>query len=37
MMPDLLCIGIVLLFSLLTWGLIRGCEILGEEQSEKKS
>jgi len=34
---DFLYIGIVVVFFLLTWGLAKGCEVLGEQKSSEKS
>ncbi|HEY6191576.1 MAG TPA: potassium ABC transporter ATPase [Bacteroidota bacterium] len=34
---DILYIGIVLVFFLLTWGLLKGCDLLGEEKSGDRS
>lgn len=34
---DLLYIGVAVLFFALTWGLLKGCEILGGGEEAKKS
>jgi len=34
---DIVYIGIVVVFFILTWGLMKGCELLGEERSGGKS
>jgi hypothetical protein len=36
-MDDIIYIGITILFFILTWGLMKMCEVLGENKTGEKS